>query len=590
MNVLVYSGPDVVQHSLTHTLQTLRTILLPHYSIQSITPQALLSQPWPVNCALLVFPRLRRTFESASSSAIATYVENGGALLCAGTGATYAPRRTDFSLGMSGLSVASDITRPLRFLDHRTGNFITLTSPAAKDSDWVHPRAEFVGFGGVKNVKVFARLAQDEIVVLGKEVGGGTIVLWSTDFDLPQSAVNPEGTAVEAIPLILDSLRTLGLQLPSTDDVVPMTPLPQFLVSHPDKPTIVSQIIKAISVPPSGILKDANDTFHFHTPDQTPDPSEPPPKYVVTYHDGQLPAQSETPLFDLSKYFAAISAARAREGCRDGPHGWGIGEALLYGQVVTSTQTMLDKNPHLLSELPTPIVSLASHQLMGRGRGSNVWVSPVGCLQFSLLLRVSLTRLPPNKLVFVQYLFGLAVADACRDDAVLGALGKKIRLKWPNDIYAVVGPGESDVKKIGGILVNASFTGNNVDIVIGCGLNILNPPPVASLAQLLFTETDLSLELTAAAILAKFEPMWAQFIQGNGSFAPFMASYLERWLHSDQQVTLTTTTPHTKVRIVGITPDHGLLRTMPERGSGFIDLQPDSNSFDIMAGMIKAKA
>lgn len=61
---------------------------------------------------------------------------------------------------------------------------------------------------------------------------------------------------------------------------------------------------------------------------------------------------------------------------------------------------------------------------------------------------------------------------------------------------------------------------------------------------------------------------------------------------SDQVVTLTTVTPHQTVRIVGITPDHGLLRTLPERGGAgaqFIDLQPDGNSFDMMAGLIKLK-
>jgi len=90
-----------------------------------------------------------------------------------------------------------------------------------------------------------------------------------------------------------------------------------------------------------------------------------------------------------------------------------------------------------------------------------------------------------------------------------------------------------------------------------------------------------------------------------------MDLYLKRWLHSlvftiflrfgkltlwfrrDQLVTLTTTIPHTAVRIVGITHDHGLLRTIPERPgspSEYIDLQPDGNSFDIMAGLIKTKS
>ena len=49
------------------------------------------------------------------------------------------------------------------------------------------------------------------------------------------------------------------------------------------------------------------------------------------------------------------------------------------------------------------------------------------------------------------------------------------------------------------------------------------------------------------------------------------------------------------VRILGITLDHGLLRTVPEKAGwnveekNYINLQPDGNSFDIMAGMIKAK-
>lgn len=65
-------------------------------------------------------------------------------------------------------------------------------------------------------------------------------------------------------------------------------------------------------------------------------------------------------------------------------------------------------------------------------------------------------------------------------------------------------------------------------------------------------------------------------------------------------MTLTTVDPPIPVRIVGITHDHGLLRTIPERTGwgtsvghdahdGYIDLQPDGNSFDIMMGLIKAK-
>lgn len=68
--------------------------------------------------------------------------------------------------------------------------------------------------------------------------------------------------------------------------------------------------------------------------------------------------------------------------------------------------------------------------------------------------------------MFVQYLFALAVVEACREDTVLGEQGCRLRLKWPNDLY-IVGDTENDRKKVGGILVNTSFTGGVVALVIG---------------------------------------------------------------------------------------------------------------------------
>lgn len=200
--------------------------------------------------------------------------------------------------------------------------------------------------------------------------------------------------------------------------------------------------------------------------------------------------------------------------------------------------------------LPVPLVSLAAQQLSGRGRGSNTWLSPPGCLQFSLLLRIQLSSFPASKLVFVQYLFGLAVVEACRSPSILGKLGEQVRLKWPNDIYAIMRDGS--MKKIGGILVNTSFTGGTVNIIIGrlytlyqlvcadkpqqgCGLNVLSQEPLTSLSHIASqagADVSLSTERTAASIMVTFEGMWKEFVQCNGSFEPFMDKYLEKWLHS----------------------------------------------------------
>lgn len=69
--------------------------------------------------------------------------------------------------------------------------------------------------------------------------------------------------------------------------------------------------------------------------------------------------------------------------------------------------------------------------------------------------------------MFVQYLAALAIAEACRDPGVLGEHGSQVRIKWPNDVYAVRESGENRTTKVAGILVYTTFDGSLVDIVIG---------------------------------------------------------------------------------------------------------------------------
>ncbi|KAJ7721032.1 class II aaRS and biotin synthetase [Mycena metata] len=649
MNVLVYSGPEVIQASLDHTLTALRSTLLPYYSVQPISQPALVSQPWQATCALLVFPGCRDIVLSKAAVSIDAYVQAGGFFLALGTGSHYSSRGLDQGiLNIASTSISKDML--LRFFDKASGSYIHPSfHPSGFDDTYravaIQPvdgeridimfqsgASEVVGADdGKRNVRVLARYIENDVEgpVAGVlyTVGRGKIILWasSPEYPLTEEPASSISMAASVTPEAIDiaesrrrilmknTLLLLGLQIP--EEATICRPLPQFLTSHFVKPHIVSLITNSIAAPKPGTelsaFEDSNDKFRFHALADSgalirdsrraattrTDPSTWQPKHIIVCTDGQLPDREQTPLFDLGLFFSALSSARKKDAVAEADEPWGIGDALLYGEAVTSTQTMLDKNARFMGLLPTPLVSLASHQLAGRGRGANVWLSPSGCLQFSLLLRLSLATFPANKLVFVQYLFALAVVEACRDESVLGEAASPVRLKWPNDIYADFGDGEGSKRKIGGILVNTSFAGGKVDIVIGSGLNVLNPPPITSLSQLLSPDDDhhLSMERTAAAILVKFEKMWSVFVQGRGSFEPFMDLYLRRWMHSDQLVTLTTSVPHQTVRIMGITPDHGLLRTLPESSGwsgsseGFIDLQPDGNSFDLMAGMIKTK-
>jgi biotin--protein ligase len=114
---------------------------------------------------------------------------------------------------------------------------------------------------------------------------------------------------------------------------------------------------------------------------------------------------------------------------------------------------------------------MASFQLSGRGRGSNVWLSPPGCLQYSIIL--TLPSSLSSKVVLIQYLAALSICEAIDEDGRLG-----VKIKWPNDIYAEVegvggtevGSGKKGKAKLGGILVNTNYIGGQWRIVVGeCG-------------------------------------------------------------------------------------------------------------------------
>ncbi|KAJ1925227.1 biotin holocarboxylase synthetase [Tieghemiomyces parasiticus] len=251
-----------------------------------------------------------------------------------------------------------------------------------------------------------------------------------------------------------------------------------------------------------------------------------------------------TPRFDLRRAHLYLKELGARH----------MGQYLLYAETTTSTQTVLDANPRLSALLPSGLAFVATQQVRGRGRGKNPWISPAGCLQFSLVLRYP--NLPPRDSVtgvsgtgagpspvLLQYLFGLAVVEAVRSCPGYEAI--PLRLKWPNDVYAEVSshtaaePSTSTISdpnyddanetrpqprrlKVGGILVNSHFTHNQYTLVIGAGVNCQNSLPTTSVNELIREynrqhKTQLAVwseELLLARILAQFELFYFRFTTG----------------------------------------------------------------------------
>ncbi|KAJ2524067.1 biotin holocarboxylase synthetase [Coemansia sp. RSA 2049] len=312
---------------------------------------------------------------------------------------------------------------------------------------------------------------------------------------------------------------------------------------------------------------------------------------LVLCTQDSLPGTKETPRFDMKLAIKHMQENKAHT----------VGSWLMYSDTTNSTQTFLEKNTALQALLPNGTVNVATIQLAGRGRGRNAWVSPVGCLQFTMLLRHPSLKQAP--VVMMQYLMSVSVVEAVK--AQKGYGGIPLRLKWPNDVYALHTPvgdssdssesTDSSYAKIGGILVSSSFKAGEFTLLFGCGINVANPLPTTSINKLIHEYNishgtslpAMSMEKVLALVTAKFEELYRKFLV-NG-FEPLLQLYYKNWLHTDQHVTLVDQN-YEKARVVGLCPTSGLLKVKSIANPATVyELQPDGNSFDMLQGLISRK-
>jgi BirA family biotin operon repressor/biotin-[acetyl-CoA-carboxylase] ligase len=139
------------------------------------------------------------------------------------------------------------------------------------------------------------------------------------------------------------------------------------------------------------------------------------------------------------------------------PIGW-IGDSFHYHETIGSTNTEAVR----LAEAGAAHGSLilAETQEAGKGRGDRKWITvPGAALAFSVIIRPS--NLLPDHWLRLLGLGALSVAEA------LSKLGLKPEIKWPNDVLL-------EGKKTAGILLNSSWTGNEIEFsVLGIGVNVL---------------------------------------------------------------------------------------------------------------------
>ncbi|KAF9337140.1 biotin holocarboxylase synthetase [Linnemannia elongata] len=657
MNVLVYSGEGTSRASLAHTVRTLRSLVGHHYDVMKIDAKGLITEPWEESTSLLVIPGGRdvpytRDLNGAANDKIRAYVVGGGRFWGICAGAYFSSDQIVFEVG-TPLEVQG--ARELKFFAGECRGVVypgfVYDSEQGANAVGIRLAEEVFGSEGLGFEETRVYFNGGGYFVDAEKKPGCSVLAWYKDTDGNEGqkaamiacqvgqgmalltgvhpeydpahldAGNPEygplpnvvsqllETDQQRLLLVRSLLKKLGLKLSqpevsqaasTTQDaaIVALPPgailgipdlTPLYLASvEPAYTTLLAHSLRSIATP-EGLIKEPNDTFqliaspqhtipvHTSTLSETAEgeSEEKVIKNLVVCHDGGPPA-STTPQFVMNDYFQHLKRIRPAT------QQFTFGNSLLYGEVTA-----------------------------GRGRGRNSWISPPGCLQFSMVLRHPFQARHASA-VFVQYLVALVVVESVC--SLPGYEEVPLKLKWPNDIYAEAPLEEGEepapegtaprMVKVGGVLVNSNFSGSEFLLVAGCGINTTNPNPTTSINHLIRyhnkkTGKNLALftqETLLAHILVKLEQMYTTFVHGNGTgFAQLEQTYYKRWLHTNAFVTLTTMTPHRRVRIQGITLDYGLLKTVgvDEQGRDIAGeefrLQPDGNSFDMLKGLISTK-
>lgn len=680
MNVLVYSGPGTTADSVKHCLETLRRFLSPYYAVVAVGPQVIKNEPWPLKTALLVVPGgadlpVCKELNGLGNEIIKNYVRKGGKYIGFCSGGYYGSSRCEFEVGDLEMEVSG--SRELQFYPGvaRGAAFkgFVYNSEAGSKAVELNVSHELNSQGTVfnyynggavfidplkySNVEVLASyksaidIPSDSVkaAVVYCKVGSGAALLTGShpEFtpDLMHTSVDdPSYQSVvqtlrehdtERVQFLKSCLKKLDLKVNDEATARPrLTPLYLTSLKPGVLPKLLQDLKENIGFDDSMLLKGTNDTFRLHDAQQSIDSSihlnkqdefEDPDtaiKEVYVFPEGQLPDRKLTPYFNIYQYYTILSHL-------SGGQLGDLGSTIAYGEVVTSTSTMIDKNSNILRHLPNGYTNVGTTQVSGRGRGGNVWVNPPGVLAFSTNLKIPIIPSRPSPpIVFNQYLASISVVESVLSYGrtlanPMDYSQVPIKIKWPNDVYLMkpemYGKEDSSIDqepmylKISGSLVNTNVLDRCYFIVIGTGINVSNVAPTTSINLLidLINRDNLNRGLplleriSEVNLLANFMNIFQRLytiFEMEGFNDELRQLYYKHWFHTGQFVTVAANSEgghgvvgrKIKARITGISKDWGLLMAdevdFANRPTGDkFELQPDGNSFDMFNGLISKK-
>jgi BirA family biotin operon repressor/biotin-[acetyl-CoA-carboxylase] ligase len=151
----------------------------------------------------------------------------------------------------------------------------------------------------------------------------------------------------------------------------------------------------------------------------------------------------------------------------------------------------------------------ADRQTAGRGRQGRDWSSPSGNFYGSTLVRLHPGDPMPATLALVA---AVAIEEAVR--ACLPEIGRRLCLKWPNDLLI-------DGAKLSGILLERSGDA----VVIGMGINLASAPDLPDRATAALRDHGVDVPpATMQALLAEAMTRWVAIWRASG-----LSAVIARW-------------------------------------------------------------
>ena len=331
---------DILLYPASPLIESLAALVDPHYLPQILSTSALTAAPaypWHSTCALLVL-----VGPPPDYTAVRKYVELGGRVLALGAGV-----KRPLGIDESFLRISDGVTSLCVDFYNQTPTQETVRFDGAQIPVPRIPSATLDV--DADRVKILARFASDNSPA-GVLSEGGRIAVWSCP-SLHET-------------LLRATLIALGLRLGTQGQSSSI--LPQLLLAHPQNWKVQERILQSLfperalsslTIEEGGgnaspqstqgmVFSDEANSFHFHVLGESPpernceekDRDILLPKKPLTPEQEQL----HTPLFSSSVFFSALNEFRDKEESNRAST-WRIGNALLYGEVVTSTQSMLEK-------------------------------------------------------------------------------------------------------------------------------------------------------------------------------------------------------------------------------------------------------